>query len=383
MAHAVDQAAAVAALLADDLAQELPHLVVVGGILHIFQNVVQLVHDLQVGAAVLGAFQRADGRRDGRVGVGAGAGQHAAGKGRAVTAAVVRMHQQTQVQQAGFLVGELLVGTVGGQDMFGRALSRGGQVEVHAVAVVDAALDLVSVHHHGGQLGDQVDALPQDVGQAQVLGVFIVAVHGQHASRHLVHQVGRRRVQDHIVGKAAGQFAVVLQQFAELGILVPCGQRAEQQQPDHFLKHKAVAGVGLGGQGIQIDAAVDQAAGDGHDGAVFLFVIANNVGHVGDTGQHTGAVQVAQATLDAHLVRQMRVQRGIMLYIFMAEQFQFFRLQCRYVRVIHRQTPLHLHIYTRTQISRSCTAGTHRVGDCYNNITSLEFRQEKLKILPQ
>ena len=341
------------------------------------------MHDLQVGAAVLGAFQRADGRRDGRVGVCAGAGQHAAGKGRAVTAAVVRMHQQTQVQQAGFLVGELLVGTVGGQDMFGRALSLGGQVEVHAVAVVDAALDLVSVHHHGGQLGDQVDALPQDVGQAQVLGVFIVAVHGQHASRHLVHQVGRRRVQDHIVGKAAGQFTVVLQQFAELGILVPCGQRAEQQQPDHFLKHKAVAGVGLGGQGIQIDAAVDQAAGDGHDGAVFLFVIANNVGHVGDTGQHTGAVQVAQATLDAHLVRQMRVQRGIMLYIFMAEQFQFFRLQCRYVRVIHRQTPLHLHIYTRTQISHSCTAGTHRVGDCYNNITSLEFRQEKLKILPQ
>ena len=205
--------------------------------------------------------------------------------------------------------------------MLGRALPLGGQVEIHAVAVVDAALDLVGVHHHGGQLGDQVDALAQDVGQAGILSMLIVAVHGQYASRHLVHQVGRRRVQDHVVRKAAGQLAVVLQQFAELGILVPRGQRAEQQQPDDFLKHKAVAGVGLGGQGVQIDAAVDQAAGNGHNGAVFLFIITDNAGHIGDTGQHTGAVQVAQAALDAHLVRQMRVQRGIMLYIFMAEQF--------------------------------------------------------------
>ena len=46
-----------------------------------------------------------------------GAGQHAAGKGRAVTAAVVRMHQQTHIQQLCFLVGELLVRTVGAEDV--------------------------------------------------------------------------------------------------------------------------------------------------------------------------------------------------------------------------------------------------------------------------
>ena len=108
MAHAVDQAAAVAALLADDLAQELADLVVVGRILDIFQNVIQLVHDLQVRAAVLGALQRADGRADGRIGVRAGAGQHAAGEGRAVAAAVVRVDEQAEVEQTRFLVGELL-----------------------------------------------------------------------------------------------------------------------------------------------------------------------------------------------------------------------------------------------------------------------------------
>ena len=136
------------------------------------------MHDLQVRAAVLGAFQRADGRRDGRIGVGAGAGQHAAGEGRAVTAAVIRMDQQAEIQQPRLLMGELLVGAVGAQNMFGCALALGGQVEVHTAAVVDAALDLVGVDHHRGQLGNQVDALAQDVGQAVILGVLVIAVHG-------------------------------------------------------------------------------------------------------------------------------------------------------------------------------------------------------------
>ena len=78
--------------------------------------------------------------------------------------------------------------------MLRRALALGGQVEVHAGTVIDAALDLVGVDHHRGQLGNQVDALAQDVGQTVVLGVLVVAVHGQHTSCHLVHQVRRRRI---------------------------------------------------------------------------------------------------------------------------------------------------------------------------------------------
>ena len=113
VAHAVNQAAAVAALPAEDLAQELADLVVVCRILDIFENVVQLVHDLQVCAAVLGALQRADGRRNRRVCIRAGAGQHAAGEGRAVAAAVVGVDKQAEVEQPRLLMGELLVSAVG------------------------------------------------------------------------------------------------------------------------------------------------------------------------------------------------------------------------------------------------------------------------------
>ena len=56
MAHAVNQAAAVTGFLADDLAQHLAHFAVILRVLHIGQDVIQLVHNFQVGAAVLGAF---------------------------------------------------------------------------------------------------------------------------------------------------------------------------------------------------------------------------------------------------------------------------------------------------------------------------------------
>ena len=381
MAHAVDQAAAVAGLLADDLAQELPHLVIVGGIFHILQDVVQLVHDLQVGAAVLGTFQRADGRRDGRVGVGAGAGQHTAGEGGAVAAAVVGVDHQAEVQKPCLLVGELLVGAVGAQDVLRRALALGGQMKVHAGPVVHPALDLVGVDHHGGQLGDEVDALPQDVGQAGILGVLVVAVHGQHAAGHLVHQVGGGGVEDHVVRKAPGQFPVMFQQLAELGVLLPVGQRTEEQQPHHLLKEETVVVVRLGGQGIDVDAAVDQPAGNGHNGAVRRFVVADNAGHIGDAGQHAGTVQVAQTALDAHLVRQFGVQVRVVLHVLVAKQFQFIRLQGRYVRVIHRQAPLSGCIFIRAACA--CHAKRFSVVNTVILVCFSRFVKKKLKILSE
>ena len=131
----------------------------------------------------------------------------------------------------------------------------------------------------------------------------------------------------------------MLQQLAELGVLLLRGQGAEQQQPDDLLKHETVMGVGLGGQRVNVDAAVDQAARNGHDGAVLLLVIADNVGNVRDAGQHAGAVQIAQAALDAHLIRQMRVKGGVVFQIFVAEQLKLIRLQGRDVWVIHHAYP--------------------------------------------
>ena len=215
------------------------------------------------------------------------------------------------------------------------ALPLGGQVEVHAALVVDTALQLVGIHHHGGQLRDEVDGLAQDILQRQIICVFIIAVHGQHAAGHLVHDVGGRGVHNHVIRKPFRQFPVLFQQLAEFQILLPVGQAAEQQQPHHFLKHEPVAGVCLLHQRVDVNAPVDQTSGNGLDGAVRLLVIADNAGHVGHARQNAGAVRVAQAALNTQPVRQMRVQRGVVHCVFITQHFQLVRLQSRHIRIVH------------------------------------------------
>ena len=205
MTHAVDQAGAVARLLAQDAAKILAHLIVILRVLNMLEDILQLAVDHQVRAAVLGALQGTDGRRDSRVGVRAGGGQHTGGKGGTVAAAVVCVHQQAHIQQLCLLVGELLIRAVGAEDVLCRALAGLGQVEEHALLVVVAALHLVSVHHHGGHTGDQVDALVQDVLKAQILGSVVVGVQAQHTALHLVHDIGRGGI--HGIHKAVRQGA--------------------------------------------------------------------------------------------------------------------------------------------------------------------------------
>ena len=205
MTHAVDQAGAVAHLLAQDAAQILAHLIVILRVLDVLEDILQLAVDHQVRAAVLGALQGTDGRRDSRVGVRAGGGQYAGGKGGAVAAAVVCVHQQAHIQQLCLLVGKLLIRAVGAEDVLCRALAGLGQVEEHTLFIVVTALHLVSVHHHGGHTGDQVDALIQDVLKAQILSAVVVGVQAQHAALQLVHDIGRGSV--HGVHKAVRQCA--------------------------------------------------------------------------------------------------------------------------------------------------------------------------------
>ena len=94
-------------------------------------------------------------------------------------------------------------------------------------------------------------------------------------------------------------------------------------------------GVGLRNKGVDIDAAVDKPPGDRRNGAVGLFFIPDNAGYVGDAGQHTGAVRVAQPPLDPQTVGFFGVKVRIVRQVFTAEQLDFLRLQGRHIRIIH------------------------------------------------
>ena len=97
MAHAVDQAGVVKGLLMQQLFQVILHRVLVAVIGDMFLHIVEHFDDLNVGAAVLGSLQRSQGRRDGGISIGAGGGDHVGGKGRVVSAAVLRVEHQGKV----------------------------------------------------------------------------------------------------------------------------------------------------------------------------------------------------------------------------------------------------------------------------------------------
>ena len=178
-------------------------------------------------------------------------------------------------------------------------------MEEHTLLVVVAAFHLISVHHHGGHAGDQVDALVQDIFQGQVLGVLVVGVQAQHTTLQLIHNVGGGGI--HGIHKALWQGTVLCQDLAKIIQLLLGRQAAEQQQPDHFLKHEAVVAVGLLHDLVDVDASVDQLAGGGDHMSFLILFVAHNVTHVGQAGQHAGAVRVAQTALDAQTLTGLGV----------------------------------------------------------------------------
>ena len=75
VAHAINEAAAVACLLVEDLEEEGGQLVVVLGVLHACLDAVEHLHHLQVGTTVAGTLQGTDAACDGGVGVGTRGGK--------------------------------------------------------------------------------------------------------------------------------------------------------------------------------------------------------------------------------------------------------------------------------------------------------------------
>ncbi|MPN63581.1 hypothetical protein SDC9_211345 [bioreactor metagenome] len=110
MPHTVNQAGTVCGLTADDFLKIIFQFRLIFPVMSIFHDVVHHHHDPVIGAAVLGALQGTDGRRNGGIDIRACGRKHTRGKGGVVAAAVFRVKNQAKVEQFCFLVGKHTVG---------------------------------------------------------------------------------------------------------------------------------------------------------------------------------------------------------------------------------------------------------------------------------
>ncbi len=189
MAHAVDQAGAVAGLLPQDAEEAVVDLALVAPILNLLLNHGQHFLHLDVGAAVTGAFQRAHCGADGGIDIRMGGGEHPAGEGGVVAAAVLCVEHHAQIQQAGFLCGVFVIVPDGVEEVLRRAQTRLGPVQIERAVVKIAVLGGVGVGNDGGAAGDELHSLVQLGGQGQVVGIVVVRIEGQYAAGQLIHNI--------------------------------------------------------------------------------------------------------------------------------------------------------------------------------------------------
>ena len=263
----VDLTGAVTGLTVQQLVEVILDGAVIMGI-HIFLDILEHLHHLGVGAAVERTLQGAYGAGDGAVGIGTAGGHGAADEGGVVAAAVLGVDHQHHIQQMGFLLGVLFVGTYHPQEVFRRGQIILREMDVQGIPLEIVALHRVGVGHDRGEAAHQLDGLQQHVFHRGVVGIIVIGVQRQHAAGQLVHDVPAGMAHDHVLGKALRQFPGPLHDLVEVLQLRPGGQIAQQQQIGHLLKAKGTGlAVGLNNF-VEFNAAIVQPARHGDPLAV-------------------------------------------------------------------------------------------------------------------
>ena len=299
MTHAVDQPLAVKGFAMEQLFQVGFQLLVVLDVVEVVPDVLHHMHDHQVGTAVARALEGAQRRRHGRVGVGAGGGDHTGGKGGVVAAAVLGVQQQRHVQHAGLQRGVLHIRAQHPQKVLCGGKAGVRAVDIHTGVFFVVVIGVVAVHRQHGEDARQLDALAQHVGGVQVRSLGVVGRQRQHAARHAVHDIMAGRLHNDIAGKVGGHGAALAQHRAELFQLLRGGQLAKQQQIARLLKGKAAAAAAVD-QVFYVIAAVQQLTVCRVLDPVHILE-RPDVRDVGQTCQHALAGLVAQTGLDPEL----------------------------------------------------------------------------------
>ena len=318
--HAVDQPLAVKGLPVHDFAKVGPHLVLVAGVFDIRTDIVHHLHDLDVRAAVLGAFQAGQRRRHHGIGVRPGGGHHPRGEGGVVAAAVLHVQKQRNVQHVGLQRGVFAVGAQHLQQVLGGGKFRLRPVDIHAAVVHIVVVGVVTVHRQHGEHADEFDALLQLGLQIVLPDGVIVAGQRQHAAGQRVHQVLAGGLHDDVPGEVGGQVPAFFQRSAEGAQLLLGGQLSQQQQIRRLLVGEPLAPQPPD-EVVHIVPPVPQLAGAGDLLAVPLLK-GVDAGDVGQPRQNALAILVPQAALDIILPEQLR-RNSVVAFTFFGKDAGF------------------------------------------------------------
>ena len=267
-------------------------------------DVVDHLAGLVVGATVLWALERAQGRRIGRIGIGAGGREDAGGEAGVVAAAVLGVEHEHHVQEHGLLAREALLAAKHVQNRLCHGIGLLGGRHAQALARDGGHGCLVGDGGHTRPAAEQGQGHIHLVGGARVIGGLVEGVEQHGGALQHVHDgvaVGDARED---VQVALGQLSTRADTGLEVVELGLVGQPSRHEQVGHLLVAEAVLAMGAGHEVGDAVAAVEKVARIGHHLAVHL-VVAVDIGDGGEANEHTRAVGVAQAALHVILAVEL------------------------------------------------------------------------------
>ena len=218
------------------------------------------------------------------------------GKRRVISASVFHMEHQSQIQHLGLKVGEFFIRAKHPENIFRCGEGAGRIVNIKALPLNIMIVSLVAVNREHGEIRDQIQALPQYIGQADVIGIAVVVIQGQHTSGQRVHHVFAGSLHYHVADKIFGKRPLVCQQLCEFLQLVFIWKHSEQKQVSGLLKPEPVFLQESRRQLFNVDAAVVQFPVTGSLNPVHILK-RHDIGNLCQAGKNAGSVQVAQAAL--------------------------------------------------------------------------------------
>ena len=175
-------------------------------------------------------------------------------------------------------------------------------MQIQTVTAVDVAVDRIGVGGNDGQTGDQLHTLTDHIGQAGLVGVVVIGVKRKHTGGHLVHDGGGGGFHQNILVKTGGESGIAIQQGSKAIQLLGGGQVPEEEQIAALGKAEALLLYEILAKVAHTVAAVIKATV--HGGALTLVNdIAVGIADTGHARHHAGAVGLAQAALDAVVIK--------------------------------------------------------------------------------
>ena len=277
MAHAVHEPGMVERLALDHARKVVDHLVVVFPVFNLLLGLCVHGANLVVRTTMAAALQRPDGGCVRGIRVSVGGAEHARGKRRVVTAAVLSVQAQHDVEHARLVGRELAVGAQHRQNGLGGRLTGDELVHDHGAVGESRVFRIIGKHHDARQAADEAHRRVNLVFGRAVLVVRVVRVQLQHRAREHVHKVGRHI--EHVDGRdeAIGKLALGVDDADEALELALRGKLAKQQQVGDLLEVEPALGTALH-QIAQLVATVKQRALIG-----YLHAIAHHIAvHIRD-----------------------------------------------------------------------------------------------------